>query len=161
MTNGPLLRPTVAGRPPGHVFRQSAGQSFQPVMDLKLATKDKIEYLELIKNGMIVEVVRLDEYAERRGQLSFPTFERSGWFLVRAVTSVPKTYRFATSGPYYVQIGDDTTVSRRSANFFNDWVSRRANTLQTAEKPTENEATQFYRQALVYWQQIVDQANVN
>jgi len=32
-------------------------------------------------------------------------FNESGWFLVRVITDNPKTFRFASTAPYYVEIG--------------------------------------------------------
>ena len=52
-------------------------------------------------------------------------FDRSGWFLVRAVTDLPKTYRFAMTGPYYVEIGPQRRISKSAAQFFVDWVYER------------------------------------
>ena len=34
-------------------------------------------------------------------------FERSGWFLVRAIASEEKTFRFASTAPFYVEIGPE------------------------------------------------------
>jgi hypothetical protein len=42
---------------------------------------------------------------------------------VRAVTTNQRTYQFASSGPYYVEKGGRPRVSRRSAQFFLDWIA--------------------------------------
>jgi hypothetical protein len=42
--------------------------------------------------------------------------------LVRAVTNNQQTYQFASSGPYYVEKGGQPRISRRSAQFFLDWI---------------------------------------
>ena len=49
-------------------------------------------------------------------------FDDSGWFLVRAVTSNPKTLQFASSGPYYVEKAGRPRISRASVNFFINWI---------------------------------------
>ena len=38
---------------------------------------------------------------------------------------MPDTYRFATTAPYYVEIGDQPRISKTSAQFFLDWVDER------------------------------------
>ena len=63
---------------------------------------------------------------EANGKLPPVKFTKSGWMLVRAVTNNPKTFRFASTGPYYVEIGYQRRVSKESAQFFLDWVYERA-----------------------------------
>jgi hypothetical protein len=122
VTNGPLLRPTVEGHPPGHVFRIADGESLTLEIGLNLATSVPVEYLQIIKNGNVDAEVRLAEWKDKKGRLPPVHFDDSGWFLVRAVTSNPKTYQFASSGPYYVEKGGRQHVSRKSGNFFIDWI---------------------------------------
>ncbi|MDH3717545.1 MAG: CehA/McbA family metallohydrolase [Planctomycetota bacterium] len=162
VTNGPLLRPFVEGHPPGHVFQGDAGTNLQLNVDLQLATKEKVEYLELIKNGELAMTVRLDDYVDRQGRLPPLEFKASGWFLVRAVTEAAKTYRFATSGPFYVQIGSQPRCSRRAAEFFRDWVQQRAR--QIKKIPDEEQQQQimnYHRQAHEYWNKLVETANAD
>ena len=40
------------------------------------------------------------------------SFSRSGWFLVRAIADVAQTFRFASTGPFYVE-----TEGRRSRSW--------------------------------------------
>jgi len=121
VTNGPLLRPSVEGRPPGYVFHlQDDSRSFE--IGLNLATRLPVEYLEIIKDGEVYANVRLDEWKNKKGRLPAVEFDDSGWFLVRAVTNNPRTYQFATSGPYYVEKLNRPRVSRRSVQFFLDWL---------------------------------------
>ena len=39
------------------------------------------------------------------GGLGAITFERRGWFLARAITDLEHTFRFASTAPFYVEIG--------------------------------------------------------
>jgi hypothetical protein len=122
VTNGPLLRPMVEGHAPGHVF-QIAGSGFLDLeIGLNLATSVPVEYLQIIKNGNVDSEVRLAEWRNKKGRLPPVHFDDSGWFLVRAVTSNPKTYQFASSGPYYVEKAGRPRVSRKSVDFFIDWI---------------------------------------
>ncbi|NIP87412.1 MAG: hypothetical protein GTO03_18410 [Planctomycetales bacterium] len=161
VTNGPLLRPSVEGHPPGHVFRTDAGTVRRLQIDLQLATKDKIEYLELIQNGELAATVRLEDDAGREGRLPFLEFDASGWFLVRAVTEAAGTYRFATSGPYYVEIGPAPRCSRRAAEFFQAWVAQRQAQITKMGKAAPRGAIEEQRRAEAFWSQRVEMANAD
>jgi hypothetical protein len=122
VTNGPLLRPLVEGHPPGYVFRLEEGESLSLEIGLDLATRVPVDYLQIIKNGEIEAEVRLADWTKQQGRLPPVTFDASGWFLVRAVTNNVATYQFAASGPYYVEQGGKPRISRRSVQFFLDWI---------------------------------------
>ena len=63
----------------------------------------------------------------KTGTLGRIRFDESGWFLVRTVADNPKTFRFASTAPYYVEIGErKRRISKASAQFFLDWVHERA-----------------------------------
>jgi len=51
----------------------------------------------------VVHDVRLDDWAKSDGQLPTVEFRESGWLLVQAITSNPRTFRFASTGPVYVE----------------------------------------------------------
>jgi hypothetical protein len=87
------------------------------------------------------------------------TFDRSGWFLIRAVTNAPKTYRFALTGPYYVEIGYQRRISRSAAQFFLDWVFERARQITLSDPDQRREVLQSHRQARDFWQDLVSKAN--
>jgi hypothetical protein len=161
VTNGPLLRPNVEGEMPGHVFRAPAGEQIELEIGLSLSTRDKISYLEIVKNGEIAHQVRLNEWEQTGGKLPLLNFSESGWFLIRAVTDVPETYRYATTAPYYVEIGDRPRVSKSSAQFFLDCVNERASAVaEKLDNPREREAvTKLHDQARSYWQGMVERAN--
>jgi hypothetical protein len=133
VTNGPLLRPLVHGKRPGHEFTGAEGETLVLEPQLQLATRDPISYLEIVKNGDVVHQVRLDEYRERQGRLPEVRFDNSGWMLIRAITDNADTYRFASSGPYYVRIGEAPRISRQAAEFFLDWVRERIERIELPE----------------------------
>ena len=161
VTNGPLLRPYVNDQLPGHVFQSPAGSSLALQPRLNLSLRDKVEYLEVIKNGRVVHQVRLADYAQMGGQLPAVEFKQSGWLLVRAVTTNPKTYRFASTGPYYVEIGESRRISKSAASFFLDWVNERIEMLQLEDPRKREEVLQYHRAARDYWQKVVDGSNVD
>jgi hypothetical protein len=158
ITNGPLMKPSVEGELPGHVFQAKAGSKVELEAALTFSTRDPITYLEIIKNGRVEHEVRFDEYS-KTGKLPKLQFDRSGWFLIRAVTNTPKTYRFAMTGPYYVEIGYQPRISRSAALFFLDWVYERAKQIKLADPEQQKEVLQWHRQARDFWQDLLSKAN--
>jgi len=169
VTNGPLLRPRVygpgaeqEGALPGFTFQAEKDQPVELNIEMKLSTREAIEYLEVIQNGKSVHEVRLDQWAKAGGNLPPVKFTKSGWMLIRAVTNNPKTYRFASTGPYYVEIGYERRVSKSSAQFFLDWVMERARRLATSDKLTDadqkREVLEYHRRARDFWQKKVAEA---
>lgn len=160
VTNGPLLFPSVEGQLPGHVFTARHGERLEFEIGLTLSTREPISYLELIKNGQVEHSIRFDEYA-KSGKLPKLEFERSGWFLVRAVTDLPKTYRFAMTGPYYVNFDYQPRISKSAAEFFLDWVYQRARQIDLADPAQRNEALAPHRKARDFWQALLARANAD
>jgi hypothetical protein len=166
VTNGPLLRPRVFGPGaerdgalPGHVFQADRGKEVELQIELKLSTRDPIEYLEVIQDGKSIHEVRLDSWAKAGGNLPPVKFTRSGWFLIRAVTNNQKTYRFASTGPYYVEIGYERRISKKAAHFFADWVYERAGRIKLDNADQKQEVLEYHRQARDFWQKMVADAN--
>lgn len=127
VTNGPLLRPTVGGEPPGAIYRLDRGadgnnESIDFRIALNLASRDTIEYLEVIKNGEVFSEVRLSDWANQGGKLPPVSFDASGWFAIRTVTNNTDKYQFALTAPYYVHAPGGPRISRKSVQFFVDWI---------------------------------------
>jgi hypothetical protein len=159
VTNGPLIRPTVEGQMPGYVFTADAGQQIELEIGLTLSTRDRVSYLEVIRNGELAHQVRLDEWAKTGGKMPPLVFDESGWFLLRAVCDVPDTYRYASTGPYYVEIGGRPRISKSAAQFFLDWAKERAASIKL-ENPDERSAVlDAHKRAQAYWQDLVEGAN--
>lgn len=159
ITNGPMLMPLVNGELPGHIFTADEGETVALQIALNLSTREKIEYLEVVKNGKVEHEVRLDQWAAAGGKLPDIKFDKSGWMLIRAVTNNPDAYRFASTAPYYVEIGYKPRISLKSSQFMLDWVVERAKQLKF-ESPDEREPVIVdYRAARDFWQKKVESAN--
>jgi hypothetical protein len=152
------MKPLVEGELPGHIFRAPEGTKPELEIGLTFSTREPVSYLEIIKDGHVEHEVRFDEYA-KNGKLPRLQFEQSGWFLIRAVTNLPKTYRFAMTGPYYVEIGGKPRISKRDAQFFLDWVYERAKQIKLSDATQQKEVIEWHRQARDFWKDILSKAN--
>jgi hypothetical protein len=161
VTNGPLLRPLVEGKLPGHTFTAAKGQTVELEIGLTMSTREKVEYLEVVKNGRVEHEVRLDQWKENKGKLPPLKFTESGWFLVRAVTNAPNTFRFGSTGPYYVEIGYEKRISRASAQFFVDWVRERMKQIKLDDEQKQREVLAPHQAAEKFWQGLVDKATTD
>jgi hypothetical protein len=164
ITNGPLMNPKVNGQAPGHVFKSPAGVSVRLEPELTLRTREPIAYLEIIKNGRTAHSISLQEWKDRSGRLPVVDFSESGWMAIRAVTDNPDAYRFAMSGPFYVQVGDQPRISRRAVDFFLEWEAERikpATAKQaTAQKDLPGDVERRFHDATVtFWERLKQKAN--
>jgi hypothetical protein len=161
VTNGPLIRdPRVNGELPGHVFRAAQGETVALQATLNLSLREQVDYLEIVRDGRVEHEVRLDALAKSGGRLPEVVFKESGWMLIRAVASHPKTYRFASTGPYYVEIGGQPRISRGAARFFADWVLERARQIDIADPQERESVIRYHRAARDFWARRVEEANV-
>jgi hypothetical protein len=159
VTNGPLLRVLVNGQHPGHVFSGPKDKEVELDVKVSLTSRDPIRFLEIIKNGQVERKVPYEDWARTRtlGRISF---QKSGWFLVRAITENPKTFRFASTGPFYVEVGDvKQHISRASVQFFIDWVQERMDRIKLDDPEQKKSVLQHHRRAETFWQAILASAN--
>lgn len=122
VTNGPLLRPTLGGQAPGHRFEARQGEVLQLSVELHLAVRDPVDYLEVIHNGEVFYSARLDEFTLAGGMIPPLTIDRSGWVLVRVVTGYEDHFRAASSAPWYIDFDGSPRISRKAVEFFGRWL---------------------------------------
>jgi hypothetical protein len=159
VTNGPLLRVTANGRFPGHVFSAVAGATIKLELSAKLTTQDPIRFVEILKNGRVERRVSADDLMKTHS-LGVLDFQESGWFLVRAIAENPKTFRFASTAPFYVEIGPTTErISKASAQFFLDWTRERMGRIKLGDALQREEVLVYHRLAESFWQARVAKAN--
>jgi hypothetical protein len=158
VSNGPLLRCRANGELPGFTFKASAGKTLELRVETMLDSRDAVSSLEMIQNGRVLRAIPHSDL-KRTGSLGTIEFKSSGWFLIRAIADVPGTFRFASTGPFYVEIGPTPRrVSKASARFFLDWVHERMNKIKL-DDPGEKEAVlQHHRAAERFWEEKVAQA---
>lgn len=159
VTNGPLLRVTADGKPPGTVFASTA--SVEIALRGVLTSLDPIKEVEIVVNGRVERSVSREEL-EKSGSLGTLAFARSGWFLVRAISTRPETFRFASTAPFYVEVGKEPRrVSRASAQFFLDWVGERRGRVKEADAAKRDEVLRFHDQARVFWASTLERSNAD
>lgn len=97
VTNGPMLRPTLDGHIPGHVFTATSGEALELHPEIRLAVRDPVDYLEVVHNGEVHHKARLDEFAKAGGVIPSLVVRESGWVVIRVITLFDDHYRMATA----------------------------------------------------------------
>ncbi len=161
ITNGPLLRPTLGGKAPGHRFEAYGGEILEMSVELHLAVRDSVDYLEVIHNGEVFYSARLDEFAEAGGTIPALKIDRSGWVMVRVVTEYEDHFRAAMSAPWYIHFDDTPRISRKAVEFFGKWLGDCETELK--KLPTQRLAPHIepVKIARVFWQQRLQSANAD
>lgn len=158
VTNGPLLLCRANGELPGHVFALNEKQ-LEVKLDVELSSNDPVSTVEIIHNGKVVSSVRCESKVGSQKLAAALTFGQSGWFLVRAIADNKQTFRFASTAPFYLELrGAKRYVSRRSSQFFVDWVRERIDRIKLAssklaDEKERREVLGNQQQALTFWQQ--------
>ncbi len=160
VSNGPLLHCRAMGFVPGEVFRLNDGQKIEIQIDATLSSRDPVPALEIIRDGKVVRSIPVA--ADGQGaSLGTLTFNESGWFLVRAISSEPKTFRFASTAPFYVEVGKTKRISKTSAQFFVDWVKEGMARIQLPDGEQKETVLQYHRSAEKFWRDKLAHANAD
>jgi hypothetical protein len=162
VTNGPLFTADVSGQKPGHVFTADEGKTIELQIILSLIrSNDPIRRIEIIKNGSVEKSVPQAELGDD-GKLGTMRFTRSGWFLIRMIADVPNTFRFASTGPYYVEIGNNKSyISRKSVRFFIDWIDERIKQIKIEDSEKRLDVLKYHHKARRYWLEKLRLANAD
>jgi hypothetical protein len=152
VTNGPLIVTEVSDQKPGYIFTADEGQVVELEVVLSiLNSNDPIRCMEIIKNGSVEKTIPYAEFQEGR-KLGTVRFTRSGWFLVRVIADVPNTFRFASTGPYYIEIGSNKRyLSRKSIRFFIDWIDERIKRIDIEDSEKLKDVLKYHQKAKRYW----------
>jgi len=161
VTNGPLILPNVSEQEPGHVFKADKGGTVKLDIKLDLVGNDPVHSIEIVKNGSVERTVPFAEF-NSNGGLGVLQFTKSGWFLIRVIADIPHTFRFASTAPYYVEIGDEKHyLSKKSIRFFNDWIDERIGQINIDEPKKLEEVLKYHRKAKQFWRQRLNSANAD
>ena len=159
VTNGPLILPNVSGQKPGYVFRAKEGQAVELDVKISLKSNDPIRFIQIVKNGYVERTVS-HETPGKDCSLGTLRFAKSGWFVIRVLAEVPGTFRFASTAPYYVEIGEEKNhLSRKSIQFFIDWVNERIDRIKIEDTEKLRQVLGYHNKARQFWQQKLSRAN--
>jgi hypothetical protein len=161
VTNGPLLHVTANGEMPGHVFTAAEGKEVKVELKGELTTRDKIRFVEIVRDGEVVKRVSVEDFT-RTGSLGTISFKASGWFLVRVIADNSKTFRFASTAAFYVEVGEaKSRVSKAAVKFFLDWVKERTGRVKLDDAEQRREVLKYHTAAEKYWSDLLKNANAD
>jgi len=82
--------------------------------------------------------------------------------LVRGIAENPKTFRFASTAPFYIELGQEKRrISKASSRFFLDWVNERIQRVKgnVTDQLEQEEVLRFHESARKFWQERVRESN--
>lgn len=151
-TNGPMLRPTLDGKIPGHVFEATTGEVLELHPELRLSVRDPVDYLDVVHNGQVHYSARLDEFAKAGGAIPPLQVQESGWVMIRVVTLHEDHYRAALSAPWYIDFDNKRRVTPEAVKFFQDWLAEYEDRLKRLPAAKLKIHAPFIRRARAFWQ---------
>jgi hypothetical protein len=151
-TNGPLMRPKLAGEIPGHVFQASSGEVLRLQPELALSVRDPVEYLEVILNGQVHYSSRLDEFARAGGRIPPLEIRESSWVTFRVVTLHEDHFRAAMTAPWYIDFDSQPRVTQQAVEFFQRWLGEYEERLKQLPPEELQGHIPFVRSARSFWQ---------
>ena len=116
-----------------------------------------------IRNGKVVQKLACDDKPVQQLTTKL-SFSEPGWFLIRAIAESDQTFRFASTGPFYVEIGRDKHhISRMSVRFFQQWIDERINRVEgnISESRQAAEVLKYHESAREFWRQRYEMANAD
>jgi hypothetical protein len=168
VTNGPLLRVQADGQWPGHIFSAGNGNRVSVRLSVRFTSNDPVRAVEVVKNGEVVRTIPVTWNAETGeavvsgADAGTVDFDASGWFLLRTIVENPVTFRFASTAPFYVEIGaTPRRISRQSVTFFRDWVDERIARIKktVTDARQRAEILRDHEAARTYWEKRLSEAN--
>lgn len=161
VSNGPMLRCRANNELPGHVFASSKGKEMEIRLEASVVSRDPISSIEIVRNGSVIRSIppRGLKEAQELGTLKF---EKSGWFLVRSIAKNPDTFRFASTAPFYVEIGNvKRHISKSSVQFFLDWVRERRERVKLEDAQERLDVLKDHDSAEEFWSNLLVEANAD
>jgi hypothetical protein len=126
-----------------------------------LISNDRVPEIEVVQDGRVAGAIAVDGL-RAQGKRAKVTFTRSGWFLVRAVADEKRTFRFASTAPFWVEVeGAERRISKASAEFFLRWVEERIERVRAGVKSGKelDEVLAHHERARELWRRLRDRAD--
>jgi hypothetical protein len=161
VTNGPLLRVRANSRLPGEVFKLKGGYRLPIKISILIDGNDKRMKFELIHNGQVLHPTLYTAGPNAFGIADF-TVDSPGWFLVRVLADNDRTFRFASTAPFYIEAeGAPTRISRGAVRFFLDWITEREGRLKITDPTQLSEVKVYFNRARAWWTERLKRATVD
>jgi hypothetical protein len=163
VTNGPLLLVEANNQPPGSTLRAENAPMLTVELGVELTSVDPIAAVELVRDGAVAAKGTY-EPSTHRVTFSPVVFGKSGWFLVRALTSRTDTFRFASTAPFYVEVGAvPRRISRAAVKFFRAWTDERIAAIEGSPLDAEKAKilVGFQREGARVWDRLLAEANAD
>lgn len=157
VTNGPLLRALINGVPPGAVQSVYDSQPLPLSINVSLAVREPVDYLDVIFNGETLYSAKLEEHY-RKGEFPEISIDRSGWLVIRVITEHDAGYRMASTAPFYYEFNEQPRISRRACEFFQTWLNRSEARI-LADAATADAYRELLESAKRFWSERLQQAN--
>jgi hypothetical protein len=163
VTNGPLLLVTADEHDPGKTFKLRSGEKRTLRINIQLTSQDPVSQIEIVKNGRVSHSVKCSDELTQRHVVEF-SVDEPGWFLVRTIANIEKTFRFASTAPWFVEVGNlEHRISRRSVQFFVDWAGERFEQVRSNIKDEiqRDEVLVWHKKARAFWSERLKYANAD
>jgi hypothetical protein len=160
VTNGPLLRCQAGDFLPGsRIPVHVAGKAVH--LKARLSTEDPVEAFEIIHNGILLRRIPVRDHTGQTLQDLGPApLETPGWFLVRAISSVKHTFRFASTAPFYVvDRSGNIPTNRKACRFFLDWTRERMQALDLKDPRQRSELMRDWKKTEAFWKDKLEKTS--
>lgn len=158
VSNGPLLFCYANGHLPGNVFKIPRKKPLVIAIKAELFSRDSLTKIEVIKNGKVYAIINPSHIKNNR-IISSIKFIEGGWFLVRAISTANNNFRFASTGPFYVE--DHTgkkMISRSACKFFIQWLNERSAYVQLENAEQRSAVLKSIDEARNFWGRLLKQS---
>jgi hypothetical protein len=162
VTTGPMLFASVDGLDPGHIFKASAQEPQAFSISGTAESAYPLQSIEIVLNGQIAKVIRpenknMQSGAYRSRFSETIAIDATSWIAVRCFEARPdKRFRFAHSGPFYINVEDRPLRPRKAA--INFLVNRTEQQIARNKDVLPEEAVEEYRRSLRIYKQIAESA---
>ncbi len=161
VSNGPLLLSTANEQLPGHIFKVPENGKLNINIESEIYSRDSITALELIKNGEVYANIPASAITKNKFTTQI-NFDRSGWFLLRAICANGKNFRFASTAPFYVEDQkNEKYISAASCNFFLNWNTERESSIKNISEDKMKEILHYIIKAKDFWNELLSKANAD
>ena len=161
VSNGPLLIVTANDQPPGGKLELADANQLTVRLAIRLLSQDPVSAVEVIHNGRVHKRIPALALTDQTLE-SVVTFDEPGWFLVRAVTNLEHTFRFASTAAWDLSAPGQIAppIQRESVRFFLDWSQERIARVQAnvADEARRREVLAPHELALEFWKERLMQA---